>query len=120
MFGICRGVQAICAFMGGKLVQDLKHENINHPLTEEHKHYIDKVNNIGVAKLLPDHFLINSYHHQAVKVVPEGFEILFKNDQTIEAIEHTSLPILGVQWHPERFYTEESAIIFDYFFKMIK
>ena len=120
MFGICRGVQSICAFMGGKLVQDLKHENINHPLVEEHKHYVDKVTNFGVAKHLPDHFLINSWHHQAVKVAPEGFEILFKNDQTIEAIEHTSLPILGVQWHPERFYTEESEIIFNYFFNMIK
>lgn len=120
MLGICRGVQAICAFMGGKLVQDLKHEQVNHPLTEEHKHYIDKVNNIGVAKLLPDHFLINSWHHQAVKIAPEGFEVIFKNDETIEAIEHTTLPILGVQWHPERFYTKESEIIFNYFFDLIK
>ena len=39
---------------------------------------------------------------------------------TVEAIHHIELPIIGVQWHPERFYTEESAIIFDYFFKMIK
>lgn len=120
MFGICRGVQAITAFMGGTLVQDLKHENVSHPLVEDHKHYIDKVNNFGVAKLLPDHFLINSWHHQAVKQAPQGFEIIFKNDETIEAIEHTTLPILGVQWHPERFYTAESKIIFDYFFDMIK
>lgn len=120
MFGICRGIQAIAAFMGGTLVQDLKHENISHPLVEDHKHYIDKVNNFGVAKLLPDHFLINSWHHQAVKQAPQGFEIIFKNDETIEAIEHTTLPILGVQWHPERFYTAESKIIFDYFFDMIK
>ena len=114
MFGICRGIQAICAFMGGKLVQDLKYENVNHPLTEEHKHYVDKVNNIGVAKLLPDHFLINSWHHQAVKVVPEGFEVIFKNDETIEAMEHTTLPILGVQWHPECM-TED-----DFHFSIIK
>lgn len=120
MFGICRGIQAIAAFMGGTLVQDLKHENVSHPLVEDHKHYIDKVNNFGVAKLLPDHFLINSWHHQAVKQAPQGFEIIFKNDETIEAIEHTTLPILGVQWHPERFYTAESKIIFDYFFDMIK
>lgn len=120
MFGICRGIQSIAAFMGGKLVQDLKFENVSHPLTEEHKHYVDKVTNFGVAKLLPDHFLINSWHHQAVKVVPDGFEILFKNDETIEAIEHTTLPIVAVQWHPERFYTAESKVIFDYFFDLIK
>ena len=102
ILGICRGIQSICAFMGGKLVQDLKYEQISHPLTEDHKHYVDKVSNIGVAKLLPDHFLINSWHHQAVKIAPEGFEVIFKNDETIEAIEHTTLPILGVQWHPER------------------
>lgn len=120
MFGICRGIQSIAAFMGGKLVQDLHFEQVHHPLTEAHKHYVDKVSNIGVAKLLPDHFLINSWHHQAVKVVPNGFEVLFKNGQTIEAIEHTSLPIIAVQWHPERFYTAESKIIFDYFFDLIK
>ena len=84
------------------------------------KHYVDKVTNFGVAKLLPDHFLINSWHHQAVKVVPEGFEVLFKNDETIEAMEHKTLPIVAVQWHPERFYTAESKVIFDYFFDLIK
>ena len=31
MLGICRGVQSICAFMGGKLVHDFKHENVSHP-----------------------------------------------------------------------------------------
>lgn len=120
VFGICRGIQAIGAFMNCKLSQDLKHDNLNHPLLEEHKHMVQKVNNFGVCKLLPNEFLVNTYHHQAVKEVNEDFVVLLKNGDVIEAIQHKELPIFGVQWHPERFVTEESRIIFDYFFSLIK
>ena len=30
-----------------------------------------------------------------------------------------SLPIVAVQWHPERYYTKESEIIFDYFLEKV-
>lgn len=118
--GICRGIQSLAAFTGGSLHQDLSYDNVYHPLIETHLHSVAKVNNFGVAALLPDNFKVNSYHHQAVKDVPEGYIVLFKNGDTIEAIQSLTKPILGVQWHPERFYTEESKIIFDYFMGLIK
>lgn len=116
LLGICRGIQDLAAFLNGSLYQDLTHDNVSHPLEDEHLHYVDKVNNFGVAEKLGDHFLVNSYHHQAVKDVPSDFVVLYKNADTIEAIEHKTLPLLGVQWHPERLKSNESAIIFDYFF----
>ena len=121
MMGICRGIQAITTFLGGTLYQDLHYNGIKHPLIEEHKHYIDKVENYGIAQKLPNHFLINSYHHQAVKDVPKDFKILYKNADTIEMIESTTKPILAVQWHPEKMIEDEnSQIIFNYFFDMFK
>ncbi|MEI3526698.1 MAG: gamma-glutamyl-gamma-aminobutyrate hydrolase family protein [Bacilli bacterium] len=63
---------------------------------------------------------MNSYHHQSVKDLPDGFITTFVNQDVIEAIEHQTLPLIGIQWHPERFYTNESKIIFDYFFDLIK
>ena len=117
--GICRGVQAMAAFMGGTLHQDIKSSNLCHP-SEDKKHFVTKVNDTKLTSLLPDSFLVNTYHHQAVKDAPDGFTITYVNHDVIEAMEHTTLPFVGVQWHPERYYTEESKIIFDYFFDLVK
>lgn len=117
-FGICRGLQVLAAFLGGSLYQDLETAHVNHPLIETHLHTVKKVNNFGVSEKLPDEFKVNSYHHQAIDKVPEGFKVLYKNGDTIEAIEHESLPILAVQWHPERYITDESYVFFNYFFDL--
>ncbi len=114
VLGICRGHQALSAVFGKSLYQDLDAFGLSHP-HEGIYHEVTKVNNIGVAKLLPDKFISNTYHHQAIKDLADGFVILYKNHDVIEAIEHTTLPILGLQWHPERMNTNESDIIFNYF-----
>jgi putative glutamine amidotransferase len=45
---------------------------------------------------------VNSFHHQALKEVPEGFTLaaVSQEDDVIEAIEKEN--VLAVQWHPER------------------
>lgn len=120
LLGICRGIQVVAASLGGSLHQDLNHEHINHPLIDEHHHMVKKITNYGLAALCDDEFLVNSYHHQAVKKLPKDFVILFKNEDTIEGIECLNKPILGVQWHPEKEDLKESKIIFDYFFNLIR
>lgn len=117
--GICRGHQALAAFLGGSLHQDINHANLNHPENEK-KHYVTKVANTNLTNLLPDNFLVNTFHHQAVNLLPEGFITTLMNGDVIEAIEHKDLPLIGVQWHPERYYTNESKIIFDYFYDQVK
>lgn len=115
LMGICRGHQALCACLGTKLIQDMKFEGFRHDLVEPHLHFIERIKDFGIAKLLPQKFMINSFHHQAVKVLPDGFIPLYVNNDIIEMMEHSTLPIFSVQWHPERYDSKESEIIFDYF-----
>ena len=45
---------------------------------------------------------MNSLHHQAVDELGDGYiATAHSPDGIIEGIEHTELPILAVQWHPE-------------------
>lgn len=114
VLGICRGHQALSAVFGKSLYQDFISSGLNHP-HEGIYHEVTKVTNFGIATLLPDKFISNTYHHQSIKELADGFVVLYKNHDIIEAIEHTTLPIIGFQWHPERMDTNESDIIFNYF-----
>ena len=45
---------------------------------------------------------VRSAHHQAVGRVGEGLRVVARTaDGGIEAVEHETAPITGVQWHPE-------------------
>ena len=46
---------------------------------------------------------VNSYHHQAIRTLGAGLHVTAVSDAdgVIEAIEHDSLPVMAVQWHPE-------------------
>lgn len=50
-----------------------------------------------------DKLMVNSFHHQIVKDVPEAFTVAARAmDGVVEALEHHSYPFMvGVQWHPE-------------------
>ena len=46
---------------------------------------------------------MNSSHHQAVKDLAPGFRAAaFAPDGVVEAIESETLPVVGVQFHPEK------------------
>jgi putative glutamine amidotransferase len=54
---------------------------------------------------------VNSYHHQAVSRVAEGFNVVaVAPDGVVEAIENPAHPFaLGVQWHPELLWREHAS-----------
>lgn len=109
MLGISRGQQIMTVAFGGKLYQDLsdkKDSYINHMQNSginDIGHYVDikkgsKLHNIFDT----DRLLVNSFHHQAVRVAPKNFVITaMSTDGVIEAMEHEHKPIMAVQWHPE-------------------
>lgn len=114
LLGICRGLQSITVFLGGSLHQDIKKAGLQHD-EYEHTHLVHNEMTHEFCKNFKEDFVINSYHHQAANKIPEDFVVLFKHHEIIEAMMHKELPILALQWHPERLFTEESNIIFDYF-----
>ena len=119
VLGICRGVQSIAAFLGGSLHQDIQHAGLKHE-SIDHKHMVTTLPNTRVSDLFPEVFESNSYHHQVVKDLPDGFVITHMHLDVIEGIIHTELPIFGLQWHPERMDTLETKTIFDWFVKQVE
>ena len=46
---------------------------------------------------------VNGFHqYGALETVDDLTVLARSDDNVIEAIEHTSLPIIGIMWHPER------------------
>lgn len=109
ILGICRGIQTLAAALGGKLYQDISQhgEVISHdqdtPRDSTSHTVAIKQDSLLRTLFGNDTLHVNSFHHQAVKTVPEGFMVsATAADGIIEAMESTSgRSILGVQWHPE-------------------
>jgi len=100
IFGICRGMQFLNVKFGGDLISDLSSispECVRKHDRNEHDMILIKEN---------EKIRINSFHHQGFteKMTAPDFEILAisPEDRVVEAFRHKKLPILAVQWHPER------------------
>jgi len=100
VFGICRGMQVINVALGGTLWQDL--ENQLGTLHEDTAHDVLIAPESELHGMFGGRLRVNSFHHQAVKRPADGVIVSARaGDGVIEAIEHNSLPVFGVQWHPE-------------------
>src|SRR5665647_276577 len=108
VLGICRGCQILNVMAGGTLHQDLPSQNLFHSLLSVAHGAFAHTVNIKKDSLLEkiigsDHMLTNSYHHQSVKDIANGFEVIGTTaDGVVESISREGDRfILGVQWHPE-------------------
>ena len=106
VLGICRGEQLINVYFGGSLYQDLpsaEHHRYIYERSEDNAHESTAEENSFLGKLYGTKYRTNSSHHQAVKKSGEGLHICsFADDSIVEAFNHETLPVYGVQWHPER------------------
>ena len=129
VFGICRGYQVINVFFGGSMYQHIPEVDL-HSADEgpNPSHEITAAADSILGRLYGTSFRVNSSHHQAVKRIGKGLRpTAWWNDQYVEALEHESLPIFGVQWHPERMSfsqrredTVDGAPLFAYFVQLCK
>lgn len=125
VFGICRGHQLLNIAFGGTLIQHL-------PCAENHMGLPTGEDNLHRAQVEPDSFLyriygaectVNSTHHQGVEILGKGLRtVMHSEDGVIEALEHESLPVWSVQWHPERMCfshkrndTADGSLVFRFF-----
>ena len=110
-FGICRGAQVLNVALGGTLVEHLPDE-VGDTLThapapgatdyERHGVAVDAGSRLAAA-LGATSCETLSWHHQAVRRVAPGLEVVARaEDGTVEGFEKRDHPFLvAVQWHPE-------------------
>ena len=113
ILAICRGIQSLNVALGGTLYQDLPAQRpsriahrqsaarhvATHDLTVERDSLLARV--AGT-----DPFPVNSFHHQAVRDIAEGYRVVARaEDGIVEAIEDPEQRFaLAVQFHPEEMF----------------
>ena len=101
ILGVCLGHQSIGAAFGGNIVraQELMHGKTSVITTTQQ----------GVFAGLPKQFTVNRYHSLAIEKssCPGVLEVTaWTDDGEIMGVRHKTLPIQGVQFHPESILTE--------------
>ncbi len=101
LFGVCLGHQAIGVAFGGTVSRA---PELLHGKTSVVTH-----SNKGVLRDLPSPFTATRYHSLAIEdgTLPDEIEVIARTDSgVIMAVQHKTLPISGVQFHPESVLTE--------------
>ena len=111
--GICRGLQILNVHAGGSLYQDVPPHSVRDKAPSTRVHDITTEKGSILEKLYGEKLEVNSLHHQSIKTLGRHFSAsATSNDGIVEGIEHSQLPIVAVQWHPEMLDTRDSDPIF--------
>jgi len=117
VLAICYGAQSLNVWLNGSLAQDLKTAIDHRPGREVMQaHPVRIAPGSRLASLVPRGYAaepeVNSSHHQAIRVAGDGLQVsaVSAADGVVEAVELGSREhfVLGVQWHPERTYTQSA------------
>ena len=112
ILGVCLGHQSIGQAFGGNIIHA---KQLMHGKTSPVSH-----RDIGVFKGLPNPFTATRYHSLVIEreTCPDCLEITaWTEDQEIMGVRHKTLPIEGVQFHPESILTECGHQLLDNFLK---
>ena len=101
ILGVCLGHQAIGEAFGGRVIRakTVMHGKVSQIETDQQ----------GVFANLPKHFTVTRYHSLAIEreTLPDCLEIsAFTTDGEIMGVRHKTLPVEGVQFHPESILSE--------------
>jgi anthranilate synthase/aminodeoxychorismate synthase-like glutamine amidotransferase len=114
ILGVCLGHQAIGAAFGGNVVRAPK---LMHGKTSEVEH-----DGKTIFKGIPSTMTCTRYHSLIVaeEGFPEELEVSARTSdgETIMALRHRTLPIEGVQFHPESVLTVHGKEIIQNFLRM--
>jgi anthranilate synthase component 2 len=105
IFGVCLGLQSIGQAFGGKVVRApaLMHGKVSKV------HHRAK----GVFAGLPQDFTATRYHSLIVErdTLPDCLEITAETDGLIMGLQHRTLNVHGVQFHPESIASEHGHAV---------
>ena len=130
VLGICRGMQLVNVFLGGTLIQDIpdyrEHVWIDADRDSAHTVRITDHDLVMYKVYETEEIVVNSAHHQAIDTLAQGLKVAaIGPGDIIEAYQHESLPVIGVQFHPERMClknaredTVSGLKVFEYFMGM--
>lgn len=118
ILGVCLGHQAIGQAFGGKVIRA---RQVMHGKTSPIYH-----NGVGVFRDLPSPYTATRYHSLVVEKdsLPDCLEMTawtLKDDGSIDEImgmRHKTLPIEGVQYHPESILSEHGHALLENFLKL--
>lgn len=125
ILGICRGHQVVNIALGGNIYQDMSEAmlavHVGNEDGTDKQHPVKLASYTMLGDLYgTDEILVNSTHHQAVRNLGQGlYRTAWDENGVIEALQHASMPIWTVQFHPERMTGENGEAdgqkIFDFF-----
>ncbi len=117
VLGICRGEQLVNNVLGGTTIQHM----------EDGWHKLNRPVRIAEGSWLYDMFgteaVTYHYHHQCVDELGEGLYATQWDSESgcIEAYEHKTLPVYGLQWHPDATEMGETGVnVFAAFGELVK
>ena len=113
IFGVCLGHQSLVEVFGGKVVRAsrLMHGKVS-PVAHDGK---------GVFNGMPEPFQAGRYHSLIAEPssMPDVLEVTARTAEgEIMGVRHKSLPIEGVQFHPESVLTPEGPLLMGNFLKI--
>ena len=114
VLGICKGMQLINVYFGGNILQDMDADQLAiHSYQDADSYHLIFFNSLSPAPsrfgfpFSPGKMQVNSAHHQCIDHLGQGLTTLqYSLDYVPETIAHMHLPVLGLQWHPERLFFE--------------
>ncbi|MGK0393634.1 MAG: anthranilate synthase [Alcanivorax borkumensis] len=118
ILGVCLGHQAIGQAFGGQVIRA---RQVMHGKTSPIYH-----NGVGVFRDLPSPYTATRYHSLVVEKdsLPDCLEMTawtLKDDGSVDEImgmRHKTLPIEGVQYHPESILSEHGHALLENFLKL--
>jgi anthranilate synthase/aminodeoxychorismate synthase-like glutamine amidotransferase len=104
LFGVCLGQQAIAEYFGGSVVHA---PALVHGKTSAIEH-----DGSGVFRGIPSPLSATRYHSLCVSDLPGVLGVCARSaDGVVQGIAHATLPIYGVQFHPESVLTVQGPSI---------
>lgn len=111
LLGVCLGHQAIGQHFGGKVVRA---RQLMHGKTSPVSH-----DGTGLFAGLPSPFTATRYHSLVVEDIPQELIVnATADDATVMGFRHATLPVHGVQFHPESIATEHGHAMLANFMRL--